>query len=95
MITPNDILERIKVLKRIEDTEMYDMELKIIIGSSMSKLSKEGIKRPDTMEVEWIDQYTMCIFHYITLVWDDEVNKSISQTLYSDSVENLRMSLIE
>jgi hypothetical protein len=95
MITPKDILEKIKVLKRIEDTDIYDQELTIIISSSMSKLSKEGIKIPDNMQVEWIDQYIMCIFHYLTLVWDDEINKNISQMLYSDSVENLRMSLIE
>jgi hypothetical protein len=92
-MTPKDLLDRIKVLKHLEDTESYDGELSLIINSSISKLDGEGVPLPDETK-SWQDQYLMCVFHYVTLVWDDEVNKNISEMLYIDSVENLRMKVL-
>jgi hypothetical protein len=92
-MTKEYILENIKILKHIDDTEIYDGELSLLISACISKLATEGIPLPEESDL-WVDQYILCIFHYITSIWDEEVSKKTSEMLYVDSVENLRMRIL-
>lgn len=91
-MTSNDFLESTKELLDLAGIEEYNTKLLILIGSIMSKLEKEGVSAPGSTGDDFYNQYQTALYYGVKLAFDEDVNTNLFQMLYTDCVENLRMS---
>lgn len=94
-MSANDFLESTKDLLDLNGIDEYDSKLLLLIGAVISKLDKEGVNKPSNENVQHFNQYQTAIYYGVKLAFDEDVNTSLFQMLYVDTVENMRMSLIE
>lgn len=89
------IVEKLKILLPIGNTDAYDEELNLRVKSSISKLETEGVKNvydmDDNLEIsdEGLD-YIVCISYQVAIDMDFAVDKDRLDGQYITRVNTLR-----
>lgn len=94
MITPNDLLPKIKSFQELDDSNYYDAQLLLYISSGMSELKNSGIPIPNSLAEDYIDQYINIINIEIILLFDNDVNINQYKLIRENQIENLRTALL-
>lgn len=89
------ILERVKQLLKIYDTDIYDAELNMYIDDAILSLDIEGVKKSDINKLDetYQSKYIVAISYKCALNLDMDLDAKKIGQLYISSVNKLRLKL--
>lgn len=101
MLSNDFMLEKVKILLNIDDTDMYDERLELLIGGAVSKLNSEGIPNNDMFADETAEEplsdiskdYLACISYQVGLDLNLDIDLQTFYVQYMTRVNTLRCTV--
>ena len=101
MLSNDFMLEKVKILLNIDDTDLYDERLDLLIGGAVSKLATEGIPNGDLFNDEDNEHplsnlskdYLICIAYQVGLDLNLDIDLQTFYVQYMTRVGTLRCNV--
>lgn len=101
MLSNDYLMEKVKLLLNIDDTDMYDERIELLIGGAISKLENEGIPNDDLF-ADGIDDeplsniskdYIICLSYQVALDLNLDIDLQTFYVQYMTRVNTLRCTI--
>lgn len=89
----DQIVQDVKSVLPIYDTELYDDQLKILVGGAISKLENEGVQNFFEEGTNEYRNYLTCIGYQVASDMDLDIDLERLKEQYITRVNTLRCSL--